>query len=521
MIVSLILAMLMVPAVDAPVADAAMEGNVALVQSLLADGADVNIAQGDGSTALHWAAYRDDPELARILLSADADVTATTRNGDYTPIFMAARNGGAVVIELLLEAGTDANATNAVGTTPLMLASASAKQDAVRVLLAHGADVARTDTLNEQTALMFAAAVGGAEVIELLAGHGADLDAVSRVMDPTQADEHRAAARVRRQSRGSRVGGLSALHFAAREGQMDAIRALVEAGASVNTVAASDQMTPITSAIINGYFDIGQYLLDSGANANLASAGGVTPLFATIDQGWAARTWYPAPNSAQETVGHLELMKALLENGANPNAIMGPKLWFRGFHGDWVDATGATPFWRAAQSNDIPAMRLLLSAGADPTITTASGGSPLQVAAGFGYQPQTSNFAPDARLATLQFLVGDLGMDVNQGDTRGYTPLHGAALMNDLALIDYLVAKGADVTARSNFIYGRSADTDQDVGEGEGDSVADFANGPREWNLQYPPIVDHLIALGSAFADDCKAAQCVQRTRLDTNQNQQ
>ena len=520
MIVSLILAMLMVPAVDAPLADAAMEGNVALVRSLLADGADVNAAQGDGSTALHWAAYRDDPDMARTFLAAGADVGAKTRNGEYTPLFLAARNGGAAVIELLLEGGADANTPNGIGTTPLMLAAASGKSEAVEVLLAHNADVHATDTLNEQTALMFAAAVNGAGVIELLAGHGADLDAVSRVMDPSQADEHRAAARVRRQSRGSKVGGLSALHFAAREGQMEAIRSLVEAGANVNTVAASDQMTPITSAIINGYFDIGKYLLDNGANANLASSGGVTPLFVTIDQGWAARTWYPAPSSEQETVGHLELMKALLENGADPNIKMGPKLWFRGFHGDWVDATGATPFWRAAQSNDIPAMKLLLAAGADPSIATASGGSPLQVAAGFGYQPQTSNFAPDARLATLQFLVDDLGMDVNRGDSRGYTPLHGAALMNDLALIDYLVSKGADVTARASFIFGRNSDTDQNVSDGEGDSVADFANGPREWNLQYPPIVEHLIALGSSFADDCKAAQCVQRTRPDTNQNQ-
>jgi ankyrin repeat protein len=522
MILSLILAMLLVPVADAPLADAAMEGNLDLVRSLLAENVDVNAAQGDGSTALHWSAYRDNAEMTRLLLAAGADVGAKTRNGEYTPLFLAARNGGAAVIELLLEGGTDANAPNGIGTTPLMLAAASGKGEAIEVLLAHNADVHATDTLNRQTALMFAAAVNGAGVIELLAGHGADLDAVSRVMDPEPTNEVRAAARVRRRSRGSKVGGLSALHFAAREGQMEAIRALVEAGASVNNPAASDKMTPITTAIINGYFDIGQYLLDNGANANLASTGGVTPLFVTIDQGWAARTWYPAPNSEQETVGHIELMKALLENGADPNVKMGPKLWFRGFHGDWVDATGATPFWRAAQSNDIPAMRLLVAAGADPIITTAGGGSPLQVAAGFGYQPQTSNFAPNARLETLQFLVDVLGADVNEKDSRGYSPLHGAALMNDLELIDYLVSKGADVTARANSIFGRNSDTDQDVAEGQGDSVADFANGPREWNLQYPPIVDHLVALGSPFADDCKAAQCVQRTRPDTpNQDRQ
>ncbi len=216
-------------------------------------------------------------------------------------------------------------------------------------------------------------------------------------------------------------------------------------------------------------------------------------------------------------MSYLELMKALLEKGADPNARMGPKLWFRTFHGDWVDPDGATPFWRAAQSNDLAGMRLLVSAGADPSIPTMHGCSPLQVAAGYGYQPQTSNFAPDARLETVRYLVEDLGADVNSSDDKGYTPLHGAALMNNFELIDYLVGNGANVKARASMIRGRNDDTNRDVGDGEGDSVADFANGPRETNLQYPEIVDRLVDMGSSFADDCKAAQCVQKTRPERN----
>ena len=516
MIVRLLLTMLLVPAADSPLADAAMQGDLGQVRSLLAENADVNVAQGDGSTALHWAAYWDDSEMARVLLEAGANVGATTRIGDFTPLLMAARSGSAAIIELLLDRGADVDAPNAAGTTALMLAAAAGKPDAVKLLLDRGADVDARDTINGQTAAMFAAATNSAGAIKLLAEHGADLNAVSKMLYPRNRGENLDSFdRDRRYSRGPWLGGLTALHFAAREGQMDAIRELMASGADVNVVSATDETPPMTTAIINGYFDIGKFLVDNGADPNLTSTGGVTPLFVTIDQGWAARTWYPAASSDQETVSHLDLMTALLAKGADPNARMGPKLWFRTFHGDWVDSDGATAFWRAAQSNDLPAMRLLVSTGADPNIPTGRGCSPLQAAAGFGYQPQTSNFAPHERLATLRYLVEELDADVNSKDDKGYTPLHSAALMNDLELIDYLVSRGADVKARASHIYGRSADTNEDVEEGMGDSVADFANGPREWNLQYTEIVDHLLKLGSDFADDCKAVTCVQKTRPD------
>jgi ankyrin repeat protein len=501
-------------AVDTRLADAAMQGDRATVQSLIAAKIDVNLAQGDGSTALHWAAYRDDIEMARLLIRAGANVKAVTRLGDYTPVFWAAKNGSAPMIDLLIKAGVDVNASNKAGTTPLMLAAASGKADAVKVLLDHNASVDALDTINGQTALMFAAAVNAGPAVKLLAARGASLNLVSKVLEPRDPNDTRDGINPnRRTNQGPWLGGLSALHFAAREGHMDATRELIAAGADVNVLAVTDKMSVMTTAIINGYFDLAKFVLDHGADPNLATTGNLAPLFAAIDQGWAARTWYPAANSDQNKVTHLELMKALLERGAKPNTRMGPKLWFRTFHGDWVDPDGATAFWRAAQANDIPAMKLLVASGADPAIPSAHGCSPLQVAAGFGYQPQTSNFAPDARLATLKYLIEETGANVNASDDKGYTPLHGAALMNSKELIDYLVARGGNVKARANTIYGRNSDTDEAVGEGLGDTVADMANGPREWNLQYPEIVDHLVKLGSEFSDNCKAAQCVQKTR--------
>jgi ankyrin repeat protein len=311
------------------------------------------------------------------------------------------------------------------------------------------------------------------------------------------------------------IGGLTALHFAAREGHIDTVEELVRAGADVNIVAASDNMSVITMAIINGQFDMAKFLIDRGANPNLANTAGLAPLFALIDQQWAARTWYPPADIAQQKTGYMDLMQDLLAHGANANARMGPKLWFRTFHGDWVDPEGATPFWRAAQSNDVPAMKLLVARGADPNIPTVHGCSPVQAAAGYGYEPQVSNFAANSRMATLKYLVEELHANVNSKDDKGYTPLHGAALMGDDDIINYLVSKGADPKARASMIYGRADDGNKDVDKDTGDTVADMANGPRERNLVYPDTIALLEKLGSENTHNCRASTCVLNTLPD------
>ena len=159
------------------------------------------------------------------------------------------------------------------------------------------------------------------------------------------------------------MGGMTALLYAAREGHMDSVRALLEAGADVNQVNG-DKLSPLVTAIMNGHLDLAKYLLDHGADPNLAGVSGLTALYAAVDVQWAPKTWFPQPNVEQEKVTYLDLMKALLDHGANVNAPIGEKLWFRSFTNDytWVDTAGSTPFWRAAQSSDLPAMKLLVGA---------------------------------------------------------------------------------------------------------------------------------------------------------------
>src|SRR5690349_2237745 len=165
-------------AADSPLADAAMQGDKAAVRALLKEKVNVNAAQGDGSTALHWAAYRDDLELAKLLLAAGADVKAKTRLGEMTPLFMAAKNGNPAMVSLLLDAKAEVNGATSNGTTPLMLAAASGNVDTVKVLVDRGADVNAKDITNGQAAIMFAAAAGRSEVIKLLAARGADVNAI-------------------------------------------------------------------------------------------------------------------------------------------------------------------------------------------------------------------------------------------------------------------------------------------------------------------------------------------------------
>ncbi len=497
--------------------DAAMQGDRAAVRGLLEQKVDVNVAQGDGTTALHWAAYRNDPEMARLLVEAGADIRATTRLGEFTPMFMAAKNGNAAVVELLLRAGADARSTNTNGTTPLMLAAASGDTDAMKALLDHGAEVNAKDETNGQTALMFASALGRVQAVGLLARQGADLDAVTKVTEIIKREYRYIEKQKDRSIRyeGAKnppvMGGMTALHFAAREGHFAVLRELVQGGANVNQVSAADDMSALTSAIINGNFDMAKFLVDNEADPNLASKTGLGPLYATIDGKWAARTWYPPPSVAEEEIHYLHLLQALVDAGANVDARLLKKPWYRTFHGDWIKQEGATAFWRAAKSNDVAAMKLLVAAGANPTIATIHGSTPLQAAAGFGLEPQTSNVVPDARLDAVRYLVEEVGADVNQADNQGYTPLHGAALTEDRDVMLYLIATGADVKARAAMIFGGIGETDQDVDGATGDSVADMANGPRPHNLQYPETVEFLVDLGAEDSAHCRAATCVVR----------
>ena len=575
---------------NSPIADAAMRRDVAAVRDLIAKHADVNAPQGDGMTALHWAAKNNDLEIASLLIRAKASLTAVTRNGAYTPLLVASEAGSALVVEALLKAGADAKATTTTGVTPLHLTALSGSAASASALLARGADPNAKEPAWGQTPLMLAAARGRTDVVKVLLQKGADpsitanvLDLMARAADDQKAKQRRnQVLRAGRKAQGgdsvatwqpdTRLvqeavraskeaeknpnavvaeaeqemyqgtqtggdedfagftqmvgfqGGLTALHLAVREGQTEVVRVLLDAKADINQLTPADKTSPLLLATINGHYDLAKELLERGADPNLASDAGATPLYGVINKEWAptSRTPQPAFHLMQKTT-YLELMEALLKAKADPNARLKRSLWYTTYNRDnlRVDFAGATPFWRAAYATDLAAMKLLLANGADPKIATlrppprarrggAVGGAdtpdpsllppvpeggpgiyPIHAASGTGYgQGYAANdhrHAPDAWLATVKFLVEELGADVNARDFNGYTPLHNAAARGDNEMIKYLVSKGADVKAVAR----------------TGQTTADMANGPVQRISPFLDTVALLESLGSKNNHRC------------------
>jgi len=495
---------------EALIADAAEQGDAAAVRSLVLQKADVNAAQGDGTTALHWAASRGDVEMTALLLRAGAGVNAATRIGGITPLLMAVDMGNAPVVEMLLKAGANANARNsASGATALMRAAAAGDPRTLQLLIDHGADVNAKEPGRGQTALMFAAAADRPAAIRMLASRGADASVTStvvRLADPAPAydengfpldadlilhanlppgEEAAKAALAGRRTWATVSGGMTALLVAARDGKPETTRALLDSGASVNQVSAGDQTSPLVMAIINGHFDLAMDLLGRGARPNIANQDGLEALYATIDAQWAPSGGGPVPVTGREKTSYLELMKALLDHGANPNARLRRKLWYRPLDHDqmWVGTPGSTAFWRAAQATDVAAMRLLAEHAADPGIPSDEGDTALMMAAGVGWSGNFSHNASTSALDAVKFCVA-LGLGVNTQDVTGYTALGGAAWRGDNELVEYLVKQGAKLDIKTH----------------RGWSVTDMATGPylrTTGGTPHPETVELLRKLGA------------------------
>jgi ankyrin repeat protein len=320
-------------------------------------------------------------------------------------------------------------------------------------------------------------------------------------------------------------GGHTALLLAVREGHLSVIEALIAGGADVNQVSAGDNTSPLLMAAINGQYDAALRLLSAGADPNIASAAGATPLYGVINKEWAPTSRTPQPAyHLQQKATYLDVMAALLKAKADPNTRLKRSLWYTTYNRDnlRVDFAGATPFFRAAYATDVPAMKLLLAAGADPSIGTiktpararrgapVDGGPPrldpsglppvpdggvgvlaIHAATGFGYgQGFAANdhrHVAEGWMPALKFLVEELGVDVNTRDFLGYTPLHHAAARGDNEMIEYLVSKGADVKAVAR----------------SGQTTADMANGPVQRISPYLGTVKLLESLGSKNNHKC------------------
>ena len=464
---------------DTRVADAAMDGNKELLRSLIKQAADVNSSQGDGMTALHWAALHGDAENVQLLINAGANLRAVTRLGSYSPLYMAAKTGSAPAIDMLLKAGADAKAKSNTGITALHMAAISGDAESVRLLGERGADVNARETERGQTPLAYAASFDRPDAIKMLLRLGADPNLPSKEVPPMPlpargenqaqppqpqqgqqgqppaqpaAQQARGgipqvpgtpAAQQQAQNNGgnnnnnngadagSRGGGnpkglLTPLMYASRQGSTNAVRVLTEGGANLNALNG-DKSTALLLTIINGHFDIAKYLVERGANVNLFSMDGATPLYGVVNTQWARKSFHPQPSTKYEKTSYLELMTTLLDRGADPNVRLYKELWYSeyNFSLESAGAVGTTAFWKCAEVGDIDGMRLLVSRGADPTIASSEGVTSLLMAAGAGVHGNDDISAPVGRLAAVKYLVEEVHLDVNAADTGGNARIQG------------------------------------------------------------------------------------------------
>lgn len=410
--------------------------------NLLASGTDVNHPGVDGTTALHWAAYHGDLDLAMRLLRAEAD--PNTRN-DYgsSPLMEAAIAGNAEMLELLLAAGADVESANPEGQTALMAVARTGNLAAAKLLLDHGANVNAAENWGGQTALMWAAARQHPDMIALLVKHGALVD--QRGIDRNWERRVTAEPRVKEML----TGGLTALLYAAREDCFACVVQLLQAGADINK-PDPDNVSPLLMALLNMRFDIAQYLIEQGADVNQWDYWGRTPLYMAADMNIL-------PASARgdlpplETVTGLDVARLLLERGADPNYYLKlappPRdIVFDRANDFPVMNTGSTPLQRAAYGADVAMMQLLLEHGADLHLANVHGVTPMIALNSPG---GTRNRAKsEATVIQGLGLLLDAGAAINQhGGINDETPLHATARLNWLEVVQFLVARGADLHA--------------------------------------------------------------------------
>ncbi|MGH9338129.1 MAG: ankyrin repeat domain-containing protein [Acidobacteriota bacterium] len=424
---------------NAPLADAAEEMDRARVRALLEQSVNVNAAQVDGMTALHWAAYQDDLETVKLLVEAGADVKATNRYG-VTPLALACQNGNGPMVELLLDSGADPNAALPGGETALMTAARTGRMDPVRILISRGADVNAKETRHGQTALMWAAAEGPVEVVEELIKAGADF----KTPLPS---------------------GFTPLLFAVRQGQIEVVKALLEAGADVNESVQPLESkekggygrrlragtTPLLLAVSNAHYELGAFLLDAGAHPN-ANATGYTALHAIVPvRKPGVGDNDPAPEGSGNMTS-IEFVKKLVAHGADVNAPMTKDVNLTNTR---LNTMEATPFLLAAQTAAAELLRLLAELGADPLLPNQDNSTPLIVAAGLATRSPGEDAGTEEEVLETVELLLELGNDINAVDKHGNTAMHGAAFKNLPKVVKFLAEKGADIQVwnKKNF-YG-------------------------------------------------------------------
>ncbi|MEO8099746.1 MAG: ankyrin repeat domain-containing protein [Acidobacteriota bacterium] len=459
--------------------EAVKRQDAAAVRALLARKVKVSATEADGSTALHWAAQRNNAKLVDTLIAAGANVKTATRY-NITPLYFACLNGNVTMVASLLKAGADPNSTAEEGQTALMTASLAGNVDVVKLLLSKGAKVDTAEPYRGQSALMWAASEGNTATAEMLVEFGASLKPKSK-------------------------GGLTAFLFAVRNGHIATAQALLDHGADVNDVAP-DGTSALNMAVVNAYFELAAALLDHGANPNASDPRGsalhtIAWLRKPGTDGAAGVGNTPhGPPPPTGNLSALDLAKKLLEKGANPNVRIS---WMESRFGKeggtarnppniqlgrhFLSYVGATPFYVASKNGDVPLMRVLLAAGADPKMPSKAGITPLMAAAGLDYwegeapgpfaglseaerldavklahslgndinaQADFGDYAMEGETAyTLLYypLNIDKLVDLGVGDPRwsGSSALIGAVISGQSSIVRYLIDQGAKLDMKT------------------------------------------------------------------------
>ena len=425
---------------------AARSGDHEAVRALLKKKADVNAAEADGTTALHWAVRAGDAASVAALIRAGANVNAANRY-EMTPLALAAVNGDAPVIGALLDAGADPNFARADGETALMAASRTGRPEAVRALVARGARVDAAEKSLGQTALMWAAGENHAEAVKVLVEAGADVNKRSAALTfpPFKWGVNGMVSTVLPK------GSWTPLMYAARQDSVEAARALVAAGADINATDP-DGATPLLIALANAHYDMADALLDLKANPNLADVSGQAPLYAAVEMHTLApMVGRPSPKLFGKTEAPAVVTK-LLAAGADPNAAL--KRPALGRHhdlgGDASMGEGTTPLMRAARTGDVELMRILMANGASPFQRRRDLATALTLAAtgrGGGLPTGPSTIPGASNLEAVKMLL-QAGVDVNGFNLNGQTALHIAAQRGADPLVTELIAAGARLDLR-------------------------------------------------------------------------
>jgi ankyrin repeat protein len=453
--------------------------------------------EADGTTALHRAIYAGDVAETRRLIAAGADPRAANVFG-ATAMMLAAAHGDAAVIRVLLEAGADPDSPTDEGQTALMAVARTGNVEAARLLLRHGAKVNARETWGGQTALMWAAAQSQPAMIRLLLSRGARVNERATVRDW----QRRVTAEGRPKDMAR--GGLTPLLFAAREGCIDCIKVLLDKGADID-LPDPDGGTALILALLNYHWDAARFLVEAGADVNLWDIYGQTPLYLAVDMNTPPVGRRIELPSMDRNTGE-DLVRLLLERGANPNAQLKLRPRYRNIpndrYRDPMIVWGTTSLLRAAKAGDVPLLRLLLQHGALANLANSQGVTPLMAAAGDGFvhDPTRGRIRTEADALECYGLLRAAGADVNartvlsiaDADLKvvtaaNRTALHAAAARGWNELVRRLVADGAVL----------------DVIDSNGLSPIDYALGrfPKEFNAlvpeQFPQTVELLRSFGA------------------------